>query len=177
MGQTIMKTSRLGHFGLGLVLIAALALPLSGCSSAGMSSFGSAKVEVAELPAGAALSPETSLVKARSHFRNNDFGHSAAYYKRAAELAPNTSEAYFGLGASYDRLGRFDLSDRTYAALFKLDGPSVQYYNNVGYSYMLRGDLKNALTNFRKAEQLDPDNLVVANNIQLLADAAATAGA
>ena len=55
--------------------------------------------------------------------------------------------------------------------------PSVQYYNNVGYSHMLRGDLKSALSSFRKAERLDPDNIVVANNLQLLADAAASAGA
>jgi Flp pilus assembly protein TadD len=172
-----MKTTRLTHIGMSLVLVAALGLPLSGCSSAGMSAFGNSKVEIAELPAGAALTPETSLVQARSHFRNNDFGHSAAYYKRAAELAPGNAEAYFGLGASYDRLGRFDLSDRTYAALLKLNGPSVQYYNNVGYSHMLRGDLKSALSSFRKAERLDPDNIVVANNLQLLADAAASAGA
>jgi Flp pilus assembly protein TadD len=174
-----MNNFRLGQTGLALVLVAAIGLPLSGCSSSGYgnSAFGSSKVEIAELRAGEALTPETALIKARSHFRNNDFGYSAAYYKKAVELAPEGAEAYFGLGASYDRLGRFDLSDRVYAALLKVSGPSVQYYNNVGYSHMLRGDLKQALLDFRKAEQLDPDNIVVANNKQLLADAAASAGA
>ena len=59
-------------------------------------------------------------------------------------------------------------------ALFQITGGTAQYYNNVGYSYMLRGNLTAALTNFRKAEKLDPDNVVVANNIQILATAAAT---
>jgi len=34
--------------------------------------------------------------------------------------------------------------------------------------------LQTALANFRKAAALDPDNITISNNIQLLADAAAT---
>ena len=66
---------------------------------------------------------------------------------------------------------RFDLSDRVYASLYKISGGTAQYYNNVGYSYMLRGNLTAALTNFRKAQKLDPDNAVIANNLQILANA------
>lgn len=174
-----MRASPLGRWGLGLFAVAVLGLSLSGCSSSdyGNSSFGSANVEIAELKADAALTANSALVHARGHFRNNDFGHAAAYYKKAAELAPNSAEAYIGLGASYDRLGRFDLSDRVYTALLKLSGPTLQYYNNFGYSMLLRGNLRDALTNFRKAEKLDPGNIVVANNLQLLADAAAGAKA
>ena len=113
-----------------------------------------------------------ALHEARGHFRNNDFGHSAALYKRAVELDPKDAQGYIGLSASYDRLGRFDLSDRVYASLYGITGGTAQYYNNVGYSYMLRGNLTAALTNFRKAEKLDPENVVVANNIQILANAA-----
>ena len=42
---------------------------------------------------------------------------------------------------------------------------------------MLRGNLAGALTNFRKALKLDPDNLVVANNLQILATVTAEARA
>ena len=94
---------------------------------------------------------DTALSAARDHFRNSDFGYSAALYKKVVELSPKNPEGYIGLGASYDRLGRFDLSDRVYASLFALSGGTAQYFNNVGYSYMLRGNLTSALTNFRKA--------------------------
>lgn len=162
--------------GASLVALALVASPLAGCSSmAGISTFGSSKAKVAELPAGANYTAEGALSEARGHFRNNDFGHSAALYKRAVELAPKNAEAYVGLGASYDRLRRFDLSDRVYASLFALSGATAQYYNNVGYSYMLRGKLAEAMSNFRKAQQLAPDNVVIANNMQLVAHAAATA--
>lgn len=163
----------------GLVAASAAALILSGCSSmlSAQSSFGDNKLEVAEISNIGDYTADRALAEAKAHFRNNDFGYSAALYKRAAELTPKNAEAYVGLAASYDRLGRFDLSDRVYQTLYELKGGTAQYYNNVGYSYMLRGNLSAALTSFRKARALDPDNIVVANNLQILANAAATARA
>ena len=65
-----------------------------------------------------------------------------------------------------------DLSDRVYETLYAMTGPTAQYYNNVGYSYMLRGNLTAALTNFRKASKLAPDSVVIANNLQILSSTA-----
>lgn len=161
--------------GLRLFALALTVSPLAACSMAGLSTNGNSRLQVAELSNSENFTADGALVEARSHFRNKDFGHSAAFYKRAAELAPNNAEAYVGLGASYDRLRRFDLSDRVYASLYKLSGATAQYYNNLGYSYMLRGNLKDAMSNFRKAQSLAPDNVVIANNMQLVAQAAATA--
>lgn len=161
----------------GVLALALVALPLSACSSAGgltgMSTFGNNKLQVAEIDGIGDYTADRALREARGHFRNNDFGHSAALYKRAVELDPKDAEGYIGLSASYDRLGRFDLSDRVYAALYDITGGTAQYHNNVGYSYMLRGNVNAALTNFKKARTLDPENLVVANNIQILQNAAA----
>lgn len=164
----------------GLVAVALAASPLAGCTAAnlgGASTFGSSKLQVAEVDDIGTYTADRALAEARAHFRNNDYGYSAAYYKRVVELSPKNPEGYVGLGASYDRLRRFDLSDRVYASLFQLSGGTVQYYNNVGYSYMLRGNLKEALTSFRKAKSLDPGNVVVANNLQILAQAAAASRA
>ena len=156
----------------GLVVLALAVVPLAGCS-AGASSFGDNKLSAAELPEiGTHYTAETALADARAHFRNYDFGLAASLYKRAAELAPKNTEAYVGLGASYDRLGRFELADRVYETLYKVAGGTVQYYNNVGYSLLLRGNINGAVTNFKKAAKLDPDNLVVANNMQLAINAA-----
>lgn len=160
------------------VAMALGATALTACSSVGgLSSFGKNKLEVAELSNIGDYTAERALSEGRAHFRNSDFGYSAALYKRAVELNPTNAEGYVGLSASYDRLGRFDLSDRVYASLLKLSGASAQYYNNLGYSYMLRGKLGDALTNFRKAQALDPENMVVANNLQILKDAAAASRA
>jgi len=160
---------------LGVMALTLMALPLGGCSSMLGSSYGtSGKVASADLPSIGDMTADAALVDARSHFRNNDFGYSAALYKKVVELSPKDPQGYVGLGASYVRLGRFDLSDRVYASLYRLSGGTAQYYNNLGYSYLLRGNLTQALANFRQAKALAPDNAVVANNLAMLANARAT---
>ena len=152
-------------------------LPLAGCSSGysgGASAFGNSKLEIAELRNAGSYTAESALAEARGHFRSSDYGYSAALYKVAVNLSPKDPEGYVGLAASYDRLRRFDLSDRVYESLYSLAGGTAQYYNNVGYSYLLRGNMPAAVTNFRKALKLDPNNVVVANNLQIIANAAAT---
>lgn len=164
---------------LALLGLALAALPLTGCTTAGFSSsaYGSAQPELTTVAGIGNYTSDQALAAARGHFKNNDFGYSAALYKRVVELSPQDPEGYIGLGASYDQLRRFDLSDRVYVALFKMSGGTAQYYNNVGYSYMLRGDLKSAYDNFKKAQSLAPGNPVVANNLKILANAAAKAHA
>ena len=165
-----------GLFTYGPLAIAIAVLPLAGCNTlnfASPSTFGASQTDVSDVPDIGNYTASTAIVEARNHFRNNDFGYSATLYKRVVELSPKDPEGYVGLGASYDRLGRFDLADRVYATLLALSGPTAQYYNNIGYSNMLRGNLTAALTNFRKAAKLDPDNVVVANNIQIITNAAA----
>lgn len=168
-----------GSVGFGVLVLAAMALPLEGCASIlpGKSSFGNNALQTAEINDIGDYTADRALAEAKAHFRNNDFGYSAALYKRVVDLSPKDPQGYVGLGASYDRLGRFDLSDRVYATLYEISGATAQYYNNVGYSNLLRGNLPAALTNFRKAKALAPDSVVVANNLQLLANTAAARSA
>lgn len=158
-----------GLLNTGVLAVGLTMLSLTGCSTANLSSFGTSSASIPELRAGSSYTADVALAEARSHFHSNDFGYSAALYKKVVELSPNDAQGYIGLSASYDRLGRFDLSDRVYAALYKISGGTAQYYNNVGYSYLLRGNAVGALTNFRKAAALDPNNAVIDNNIQMLA--------
>jgi Flp pilus assembly protein TadD len=154
--------------------MAIVALLLGGCSSTGVATvgaFGDAPLQAADIPNLSAYDAGRALSEAQAHFRIGDFGYSAALYKRYVELTPNDPQGYVGLAASYDRLRRFDLSDRVYAAWFRLTGATAQYYNNLGYSYLLRGDTATALTNLRKADALDPHNPTVANNLKMLANA------
>jgi len=170
-----MRRARVAFSGCVLAVALVGALPLAGCSTFdGVSAFGSAQPPAAATDVADVgnLTADQALGQARGHFGNGDYGYSATLYKRVVELTPKDPEGYIGLGASYDRLGRFDLSDRVYASLYSLTGGTAQYYNNVGYSNLLRGNLSAALTDFRKAKKLDPENVVVANNLQILANAA-----
>ena len=101
-------------------------------------------------------------------FYEGNFGLAQQYFQDAVEKMPKDPTAWVGLAASYDRLGRFDLADRSYAAAVKLAGHTPAILNNEGYSYMLRGDLRRARAKFDAALRLDPGNATTINNLALL---------
>jgi Flp pilus assembly protein TadD len=101
-------------------------------------------------------------------FYEGNFGLSQQYFQDAVEKTPKDPTAWLGLAASYDRLGRFDLADHSYAAAVKLVGHTPSILNNEGYSYMLRGDLRKARAKFDAALRLNPENATAINNLALL---------
>jgi tetratricopeptide (TPR) repeat protein len=104
----------------------------------------------------------------RQRFQEGNFGLAQRYFQDAVEKAPRDPSAWLGLAASYDRLGRFDLADKSYQSAIKLVGPTTQILNNQGYSYMLRGNLKVARAKFKEALRRDPYNPTIINNLRLL---------
>lgn len=156
---------------LAVSLLVCIVPLLSACNSIGLSSFGSASVSEIELPAAVDPYPDGEvLTVAKAQFAEGNYGHAARYYERAVEIAPNNAEAWLGLAASYDRVRRFDLADRAYQEAGRLIGNRAEYYNNIGYSYLLRGDAAKARINFLKARELDPASVTVNNNLELLRD-------
>jgi tetratricopeptide (TPR) repeat protein len=102
------------------------------------------------------------------HFNRGNYGVAQQYFKDAVEKSPRDLTAWSGLAASYDRIRRFDLADQAYAQVIRLGGVTVEVLNNQGYSYMLRGNLSAARRKFDQAHSLDPENPVIANNLELL---------
>lgn len=111
---------------------------------------------------------DQAVAEAKNQFRAENYGNAGALFYKATQLAPNDGGAWMGLAASSDRIRRFDLSDYAYRQAFRLVGGTPEYYNNVGYSYLLRGKLQDARSNFLKAYELAPNDPTVANNLQLL---------
>ena len=101
-------------------------------------------------------------------FYEGNYGLAQQYFQNAVEKTPRDATAWVGLAASYDRLGRFDLADRSYAAAVKLVGHTPSILNDEGYSYLLRGDLRKARAKFDAALRLDPGNATAINNLALL---------
>jgi Tfp pilus assembly protein PilF len=113
-------------------------------------------------------SPSDDRSVAKENFRQGNYGLAERYFRRAVEAAPKDAEAWLGLAASYDRLKRFDLADRAYDQLVKLLGPTPIVLNNIGYSYMLRGDYVRARETLLSAQAKDPGNPYIQNNLALL---------
>lgn len=152
-----------------IVAVCIIAPALSGCQSAlGTSAFGTKPTPLLNLPETRFYSSDEALRYGKEYFRQGDYGRAEASYRRAVELLPQDPEALLGLAASYDRLRRFDLADRAYGMAAPYVGSRAEYYNNLGYSYVLRGDLQQARTYLLKAYEIDPDNPVTANNLAML---------
>lgn len=101
-------------------------------------------------------------------YRANNFILSETHFRRATEVEPRHLEAWLGLAATYDRLRRFDLADHAYERSIAIGGATPAILNNQGYSYMLRGDPKQAQAKLMEAKRKDPRNGYVLSNLQML---------
>jgi Flp pilus assembly protein TadD len=163
-GENRMKRPHL--FWLATVLSATVLL--SACQGTDFTSFGDTSEGLKSVADVEYYSSDQALAAGKNQFNEKNYGNAAAAFKKAVELEPRDGAAWLGLAASYDRLRRFDMADRAYKQAHKYLGNIYQYYNNVGYSHLLRGDLVTARRNFLKAYELAPNNQVVADNLELL---------
>lgn len=160
-----------------LLAAGALASMLAGCGTldgsasaedasgdiSGSSSFGSAPEKV-------------WLNKAKTNYRNGNYGLAERYYRQSIEERHSNAEAWLGLAASYDRLKRYDHAERAYKQLLEIAGPTPTVLNNIAYHKMLRGDFAGARETLDKAAAAAPDNRYIRNNRDLLERWEAQAG-
>jgi tetratricopeptide (TPR) repeat protein len=126
------------------------------------------------LPPATPSKPNDDISLGRMNFRQGNYGLAEHYFRRAVQTGPREAEAWLGLAASYDRLRRFDLADRSYRQLYGLVGRTPEILNNQGYSFMLRGDFAHARKTLAEAQAKDPANPYIANNIALLEESVRT---
>lgn len=136
---------------------------LAGCTTA--------KVDTTETTAIGAATGDISakdLQLGKTQFREANYGLAEKHFRKAVELRADNSEAWMGLAASYDQLGRFDFADRAYEQLLKLTGRQPQVVNNLGYSQLLRGNKKKAKALLLEAKKGLVDPTIVDANLELL---------
>jgi tetratricopeptide (TPR) repeat protein len=137
--------------------------------------------DLAEAPAGwgpvepppdQPVDPSDDLALGKRAFAETNYGLAEQHFRRAVEKSSGNrgtdAEAWLGLAASYDRLRRFDLADRAYKQAIAVWGPTAEILNNQGYSYLLRGDHRNARITLLKASSKEPGNPFILNNLAAL---------
>lgn len=127
------------------------------------------KVLQLELPA---FTPSVGAAQAKqlglNAFSAGDFPVAVRYFQSTVEQSPQDLDAWLGLGASADRAGQFEISAAAYARFLELAGPSIEYYNNRGFSFLLQGRLFDARSAFRAGLKLAPNNTTLKNNLKLV---------
>lgn len=151
---------------LRLVLAVALvAFSVSGCAHSDL--------EVADH----AIPPSARMIdEARVQFTEGNYGKAVDAYAKTVEVDPTNPDAWLGLAASYDKVGRFDQADIAYGKAQDLVGATPSILNNMGYSYLLRGNLEQSRKTLEAARSADPDNPYILNNIEILNDRLAGLG-
>jgi Flp pilus assembly protein TadD len=158
------------------LLTAALFSSLAACQSLDLS--GAARVDASSITASTRGALDNAarrkggdedLALGKEHFRNANYGLAERHFRLAVEQSQDSLEALIGLAASYDQLGRFDLSDRAYTEAVRIGGRTSAVLNNRGYSYYLRRDFRRAKADFQQALRSDPDNAMAKRNLALVA--------
>lgn len=160
-----------GLFGAGamrrtiLSVAAAIAavMAVSGCTTSAIDSTKTTAINHAPTDVG-----EADLAAGKAQFRDANYGLAEKHFRKAVELRADNAEAWMGLAASYDQLGRFDFADRAYDQLVKLAGRRPEIVNNMGYSQLLRGNKKSAKKLLLEARNGMTDPTVVDANLAML---------
>jgi Flp pilus assembly protein TadD len=153
-----------------LALLTAAVIGLGGCAT------NEAAVLETSL-AGEATPASAKLIdEAQLQFSEGNFGKAVDAYAKTIETDPTNPDAWLGLAASYDQIGRFDQADKAYAKAQDLVGPTPSVLNNLGYSYLLRGNLERSRATLEAARQAEPGNPYILNNIEILNDRLAALG-
>lgn len=108
------------------------------------------------------------MTRGQQQFVEGNFGSANRDFVKTIEADPLNADAWLGLAASYDQIGRFDEADRAYAKVQELIGSTPSVLNNMGYSFLLRGSLDKARETLEAAYKLDPENPYILNNIDIL---------
>lgn len=155
-----------GNASMNMIRMAALAVlvGLAGCQTAAIdgtqtTSIGTKKISV----------PLSERELGKAQFLDSNYGLAEKYFRKAVEMRSDDAEAWMGLAASYDELGRFDFADRAYEQLFKVAGRKPHAVSNYGYSYLLRGDKKKAVQLFSEAAAGLPNDARIMANQKLAA--------
>jgi Flp pilus assembly protein TadD len=148
----------------GALAILGAGMIVSGCQTAAIDTTETTSIALESRDISAA-----DLTAGKAQFRSANYGLAEQHFRKAVELRADNAEAWMGLAASYDQLGRFDFADRAYEQLISVAGRQPQIINNMGYSKLLRGDKKSARKLLMEAKAAMPGDVVVEANLKLLA--------
>jgi tetratricopeptide (TPR) repeat protein len=128
----------------------------------------SSKIAIRALPAftNAPLADDQALAKGRMLFDRGEFALAADAFRKAVRYNASSSDAYNGLAASYDQLGRYDLSRRYYELALAQAPEDGKILRNFARSMLRQGDALSARKLVAEAAALETgkDN-VLANGV------------
>ncbi len=111
--------------------------------------------EIRQVSKGVMQPSKTPLLeRGRSMFALGEYGLAIEAFRRAARETPEDPAGYNGLAASYDMIGRFDLSRRNYELALAVAPDDARIYRNMARSLEMQGDRAGALALRAEADRV-----------------------
>jgi Flp pilus assembly protein TadD len=151
-----------------LAIFVAFSIGLAGCAKQEFLTTGALVHAEDEAPPSNHRPSDEGVAEGQRYYHNAHYGLAERTFRKAVLSNPKSVDAWMGLAASYDRLGRFDLAQRAYERVWALGGSTATYHNNLGYHHLLRGNKAMARRHIRRAAQIDPSNPSILGNMELL---------
>ncbi len=85
-------------------------------------------------------------------------------YESAQVIDTKEAQAYFALGNVYLRMKDIKKAERNYKRAIELE-PRPEFYNNMGWLYMEKGDLKAALSSVEEAVRLSDGGYIYVDSL------------
>ena len=139
-----------------------------------MAQFQAGKLEeaFASFQQAAALEPNDAIVQSWLgfiSFRQRRYDDAVKYLNKSIQLNANNSDTYNNLGNAYLAKGDTDAAIENYRKAVELvkdqPGKHADPYYNLGNALVKRGDVNAALSAFLEAEQQDPTDPLIQNNL------------
>lgn len=86
---------------------------------------------------------------------------------QAVEQDPLLWRAWNGLGYFYDTQGEWEKATEAYSQAIAANSESAMVYNNRGFSRLMQDRLEEAVADFNRAIELDPDFSLAQDNLRL----------
>ncbi len=118
-------------------------------------------------PAGK-LATLTPYDRGKEHFQAGLLGLALQSFRKALADSPDSVATLNAVGATYDRLGRFDLAGNYFQRALSIEPKSAQTLNNIGFSYMLQGRLDDAAEYLKRAYAHNQGDEVITANLGAL---------
>ena len=114
--------------------------------------------EEALKPSPTELEAVKELNKATELMLKNDYKEAIVFLKKAIDLNPEFSEAYYNLGVSYERLGKHKDAIEMLKKTIELSPDDPNAYYALGYAYYQKKKYKKAIDAFEHTVSIQPNN-------------------
>jgi tetratricopeptide (TPR) repeat protein len=103
--------------------------------------------------------PEVQMAIGNLNVRTGAFPAAASAFQRVLEIDPENSDAYLGLGNTYDLLGRTVEAERAFRHSIEIRPACWSCYNSLGVFLNKHSRYTEAAEAWRKVTELAPDNV------------------